>query len=71
MLNQLASSFLTYLYERILSPAEAVVHEPAHPYTQALLSVLPSPDPARRGQRTTEESVLVAVESTTIRMTKV
>jgi oligopeptide/dipeptide ABC transporter ATP-binding protein len=32
-------------------PAERLVSEPRHPYTQALLSVMPSPDPKRRSRR--------------------
>src|SRR3954454_23218657 len=32
-------------------PAEEVIHNPQHPYTRALLSVAPSPDPSRRSQR--------------------
>jgi oligopeptide/dipeptide ABC transporter ATP-binding protein len=48
--DRIAVMYLGRIVE--IGPAEAVVHEPAHPYTQALLSVLPSPDPARRGQRT-------------------
>jgi len=32
-------------------PAPDVVREPRHPYTRALLSVMPSPDPSRRRQR--------------------
>ncbi|WP_028923848.1 ABC transporter ATP-binding protein [Pseudonocardia acaciae] len=31
-------------------PAQAVVRAPRHPYTRALLSVVPSADPRRRGQ---------------------
>jgi oligopeptide/dipeptide ABC transporter ATP-binding protein len=32
-------------------PAAAVLSQPAHPYTRALLAALPRPDPKRRGQR--------------------
>ncbi len=32
-------------------PAERLVSQPRHPYTQALLSVMPSPDPKRRTRR--------------------
>ena len=32
-------------------PAEAVLRQPHHPYTEALLSAVPSPDPARRAER--------------------
>ena len=32
-------------------PAERLVSQPRHPYTQALLSVMPSPDPKRRRRR--------------------
>jgi peptide/nickel transport system ATP-binding protein/oligopeptide transport system ATP-binding protein len=34
-----------------LGPAEDVFSRPTHPYTQALLSAIPTPDPARRGRR--------------------
>ncbi|MFN8519750.1 MAG: ABC transporter ATP-binding protein [Chloroflexota bacterium] len=34
-----------------VGPAEAVVRDPRHPYTRALLSVMPSPDPSRRQRR--------------------
>jgi oligopeptide/dipeptide ABC transporter ATP-binding protein len=32
-------------------PAEQIVRDPRHPYTKALLSVMPSPDPSRRRAR--------------------
>jgi oligopeptide transport system ATP-binding protein len=32
-------------------PVEEVYTQPAHPYTQALLSAIPDPDPSRRGRR--------------------
>jgi len=34
-----------------IGPAEELVRDPRHPYTRALLSVMPSPDPAHRRQR--------------------
>ncbi len=34
-----------------IGPSEEVVGDPRHPYTRALLSVMPSPDPARRRER--------------------
>ena len=34
-----------------IGPAEQLVRDPRHPYTRALLSVMPSPDPAHRRQR--------------------
>jgi peptide/nickel transport system ATP-binding protein len=33
-------------------PSEEIIRRPRHPYTQALLSVMPSPDPKRRRPRT-------------------
>lgn len=33
-----------------LGPTESVYHQPQHPYTQALLSAIPIPDPRRRNQ---------------------
>jgi peptide/nickel transport system ATP-binding protein len=35
-----------------LGPAEAVFAAPAHPYTAALISAVPEPDPSRRAERT-------------------
>ena len=34
-----------------IGPADELVRDPRHPYTRALLSVMPSPDPAHRRQR--------------------
>jgi peptide/nickel transport system ATP-binding protein len=34
-----------------IGPAEHVIHDARHPYTRALLSVMPSPDPSRKGTR--------------------
>lgn len=34
-----------------IGPAEDLVRDPRHPYTRALLAVMPSPDPSRRRQR--------------------
>ena len=34
-----------------IGPAEQLVRDPRHPYTRALLSVMPSPDPAHRRER--------------------
>ncbi|MBX3029432.1 MAG: ABC transporter ATP-binding protein [Chloroflexi bacterium] len=34
-----------------IGPAETLVRDPRHPYTRALLSVMPSPDPAHRRER--------------------
>jgi len=35
-----------------IGPADAVLHAPAHPYTAALISAVPAPDPASRQART-------------------
>jgi peptide/nickel transport system ATP-binding protein len=35
-----------------IGPTETVMHRPAHPYTAALISAVPEPDPARGQQRT-------------------
>ncbi len=32
-------------------PAKEIVHNPQHPYTKALMSVVPKPDPRSRGRR--------------------
>jgi oligopeptide/dipeptide ABC transporter ATP-binding protein len=34
-----------------IGPAEQLIADPRHPYTRALLSVMPSPDPAHRRER--------------------
>lgn len=34
-----------------IGPAERVIRSPQHPYTQALASVSPSPDPHTQGER--------------------
>ncbi len=34
-----------------IGPAEQLVRDPRHPYTRALLSVMPSPDPSHRRER--------------------
>jgi oligopeptide transport system ATP-binding protein len=34
------------------APAQALFAKPRHPYTEALLSAVPVPDPSLRGQRT-------------------
>jgi oligopeptide/dipeptide ABC transporter ATP-binding protein len=36
-----------------IGPADDVVHRPLHPYTEALISVVPSPDPAARDRQRT------------------
>jgi oligopeptide/dipeptide ABC transporter ATP-binding protein len=47
--DRIAVMYLGRIME--IGPAEELVHDPRHPYTRALLSVMPSPDPARRRQR--------------------
>ena len=34
-----------------IAPSEALYARPQHPYTRALLSAIPSPDPDARGER--------------------
>jgi oligopeptide transport system ATP-binding protein len=38
-----------------LAPKKAILHEPLHPYTRALISAIPVPDPDAAGQRTALE----------------
>jgi oligopeptide/dipeptide ABC transporter ATP-binding protein len=47
--DRIAVMYLGRIVEE--GPAEEVIHNPQHPYTRALLSVAPSPDPSRRSQR--------------------
>ncbi|HSL70226.1 MAG TPA: oligopeptide/dipeptide ABC transporter ATP-binding protein, partial [Longimicrobiales bacterium] len=47
--DRIAVMYLGHIVE--LGNAADVVTEPRHPYTQALLSAVPRPDPARAGQR--------------------
>jgi len=35
-----------------IGPSKAIVNQPRHPYTQALLSAVPEPDPDTRGRKT-------------------
>jgi oligopeptide/dipeptide ABC transporter ATP-binding protein len=48
--HDIAVMYLGKLMES--GPADAVYHHPRHPYTQALLSAVPLPDPAHQRQRT-------------------
>lgn len=47
--HRIAVMYLGQLAE--VAPAEALFHNPKHPYTQALLSANPLPDPTQRGKR--------------------
>jgi peptide/nickel transport system ATP-binding protein len=47
--DRIAVMYLGRIVE--LGPAEQLVRDPRHPYTRALLSVMPSPDPGRRRER--------------------
>ncbi len=47
--DRIAVMYLGRIME--IGPAEELVRDPRHPYTRALLSVMPSPDPSKRRQR--------------------
>jgi peptide/nickel transport system ATP-binding protein len=47
--DRIAVMYLGRIME--IGPAERVIRAPRHPYSQALVSVSPSPDPPTRGQR--------------------
>jgi oligopeptide/dipeptide ABC transporter ATP-binding protein len=49
MSDEVAVMYLGRVVER--GPAEALLRSPKHPYTQALVSSVPDPDPERRAQR--------------------
>ncbi|HEV8195119.1 MAG TPA: ABC transporter ATP-binding protein [Gemmatimonadales bacterium] len=53
VVRQLAHRIAVMYFGRVveLAPAETVIHHPRHPYTQALLSAVPVPDPARQRVR--------------------
>jgi len=48
--DRLAVMYLGRIVE--MGPTEIVLHNPTHPYTQALLSVIPVPNPRQRRQHT-------------------
>jgi oligopeptide/dipeptide ABC transporter ATP-binding protein len=47
--DRIAVMYLGKIME--IGPAEGVIREPHHPYTQALVSVSPTPEPPTAGQR--------------------
>ncbi|HEU5218797.1 MAG TPA: ABC transporter ATP-binding protein, partial [Gemmatimonadales bacterium] len=53
VVRQLAHRIAVMYFGRVveLAPAETVIHRPCHPYTRALLSAVPIPDPARQRVR--------------------
>jgi oligopeptide/dipeptide ABC transporter ATP-binding protein len=53
VVRQLAHRVAVMYFGRIveLAPAEAIVQQPRHPYTQALLSAVPRPEPGRQRAR--------------------
>lgn len=53
VVRQLAHRIAVMYFGRImeLGATDAIVHNPRHPYTQALLSAVPVPDPARKHTR--------------------
>jgi peptide/nickel transport system ATP-binding protein/oligopeptide transport system ATP-binding protein len=53
VVRQLAHRIAVLYFGRIveLAPTDAIIQTPLHPYTQALLSAVPEPDPARQRTR--------------------
>ncbi|MCH7520950.1 MAG: ABC transporter ATP-binding protein [Candidatus Marinimicrobia bacterium] len=47
--DRIAVMYLGRIVE--MGSAQEVIHQPLHPYTQALISAVPVPDPGRRAQR--------------------
>jgi oligopeptide/dipeptide ABC transporter ATP-binding protein len=49
MCDRLAVMYLGKIVE--MGPVETIVYEPLHPYTNALIDAVPTPDPTQKGKR--------------------